>query len=256
MMSKPFQLLFEVLRTRFWARVLILTASLVASFFGLLAPYFQKEFIDAITGQKISHLPHLLPMDQPLWLIVTAFLCLLSAQAFIQLTNYLGYREALIMQRILSDRLYNKMLSLRIDTMSQRPIGEVVSIYATDIPGATVFLEQTLPTGASTVFPLLLAPVAISMVFDIPLWPTVSLMILVTAINTAMAFRQSTFFFNFKRLAAERIGLVNEWVQNIRTIRILSWLPYFENQIFSVRQNETINRIKMVTNGQIMNAIS
>ncbi len=255
-MSKPFQLLIEVIRTRLWARILILFVSLVASFFGLMAPYFQKEFIDSITGQKISHVAHLLPMDRPLWLIFAAFICLLTAQAFIQLTNYLGYREALIMQRILADRLYNKMLSLRIDTMSQLPVGEIVSIYATDIPGATVFLEQTLPTGASTVFPLLLAPFAIALVFDIPLWPTISVMILVTAINTAMAFRQSTFFFNFKKLAAERIGLVNEWVQNIRTIRILSWLPYFENQIFMVRRTETTNRIKMVTNGQIMNAIS
>ncbi len=255
-MSKPFQLLIEVIRTRLWARLLILFISLAASFFGLLAPYFQKEFIDSITGQKISHLTHLLPLDRPLWLIFTAFICLITAQALIQLTNYLGYREALIMQRILADRLYQKMLSLRIDTMSQLPVGEVVSIYATDIPGATVFLEQTLPTGASTIFPLLLAPFAIGLLFDIPLWPTVAVMVLVTAINTAMAFRQSTFFFNFKKLAAERIGLVNEWVQNIRTIRILSWLPYFENQIFEVRRTETTNRIKMVTNGQIMNAIS
>ncbi len=255
-MSKPFQLLIEVIRTRLWARLLILFVSFISSFFGLLAPYFQKEFIDSITGQKVSHLIHLLPMDRPLWIIVTAFFCLLVAQALIQLTNYLGYREALIMQRILADRLYNKMLSLRIDTMSQLPVGEVVSIYATDIPGATVFLEQTLPTGASTIFPLLLAPFAIALVFNIPLWPTISVMVLVTAINTAMAFRQSTFFFNFKKLAAERIGLVNEWVQNIRTLRILSWLPYFENKIFQVRRTETTNRIKMVTNGQIMNAIS
>ncbi len=249
-MSKPFQLLFEVIRTRFWARFLILTTSLVAAFLGLLAPYFQKEFIDTLTGQNTG------PLHHPLWLVFAAFISLLLAQGFLQLTHFLGYREALIMQRKLSDRLYNKMLSLRIDTMSQRPIGEVVSIYATDVPGATVFLEQTLPTGASTLFPLVLAPFAIALVFDIPLWPTVLMMLLVTAINTTMAFRQSSFFFNFKKLAAERIGLVNEWVQNIRTIRILSWLPYFESQIFSVRREETTNRVKMVTNGQIMNAIS
>jgi ATP-binding cassette subfamily B multidrug efflux pump len=255
-MSPPFKLLFEVIKTRFWARALILTTSLIAAFLGLFAPYFQKEFIDTITQQHSERLPHLISTAQPLWLIVAAFFSLLAAQGFIQLTNYLGYREALIMQRILADRLYNKMLSLRIDTMSQRPIGEVVSIYATDVPGATVFLEQTLPTGASTVFPLLLAPFAVAWAFGISIWPTVITMIVVTAVNTIMAFRQSTFFLNFKRLAAERIGLVNEWVQNIRTIRILSWVPYFEKQIFLVRETETENRVKMVTNGQVMNAIS
>ena len=61
-MSKPFQLLFEVIRTRFWARVLILSTSLIAAFLGLLAPYFQKEFIDTLTGQNTGALHH------PLWL--------------------------------------------------------------------------------------------------------------------------------------------------------------------------------------------
>lgn len=199
---------------------------------------------------------HLVSDDNPLLLIFLAFLCLLIAQGFLQLTNYLGYLEALRMQRRFAERLYDKMLSLRADTMSQRPIGEIVSLYATDIPGATMFLEQTLPSGATTLFPLLLAPFALSMYFDIPLWPTVSMMIFVSFVNTALAFRQSTYFFKFKILAAQRIGLVNEWIQNIRTIRILGRMSFFERQIFDVREIETENRVRMVTNGQSMNAIS
>ncbi len=57
-------------------------------------------------------------------------------------------------------------------------------------------------------------------------------------------------------MAAERIGLVSEWIQNIRTIRILGWTRHFEKNIFAKRIVETRNRVLMVTNGQVMNSIS
>ena len=244
----------EVVFTRFHARIIILLCSFAAAVFGLLGPFFQKEFIDQLTGTA-SKL-HLFTFNNPLWFIVGAFFCVLFAQAFAQLTNYLSAKEALFMQRVFAERLYNKTLNLRVDTMSHRPVGEIVSLYATDVAGATVFLDQTLPAGASTLFPLLLAPFAISVLFDIPLWPTICVMIGMTVLNTVMGFRQSRFFFRFKLLAAERIGLVNEWIQNIRTIRILGWIRHFETAIFAKREVETRNRVLMVTNGQIMNALS
>jgi len=247
-------LLRDVLFTRFHARLLIVLSSLMAAVLGLFAPYFQKVFIDEITGIKDS-LPFGISAT-PLTLIVLAFLCVLLAQAFVQITNYLGVRESVIMQAVFSERLYKQTLDLRVDTMSNRAVGEVIQIYATDIPGATVFLEQTLPFGASTLFPLILAPFAISLMYDLPLLPTLTLMITITLINTAMAFRQSRFFYLFKRLAGERIALVNEWVQNIRTIRILGWISFFEKNIFDKRRIETENRVRMVINGQIMNSMA
>ncbi len=244
----------DILFTRFHGRLLVLLCSFLAAVFGLMGPFLQKEFIDQITG--ISSATHLVPEATPLLVIFFAFLAVLFAQGFSQLTSFLGAREAIFMQRVFAERLYRKTLALRVDTMSHRALGEIVAIYATDVPGATVFLDQTLPAGASTVFPLLLAPFAISMLFDIPLWPTLATMGFIILLNTFMAFRQSKFFFNFKQLAAERVGLVNEWVQNIRTIRILGWIHHFEKGIFLKREVETVNRIKMVTNGQIMNVIS
>ncbi|MGE5085929.1 MAG: ABC transporter ATP-binding protein [Bacillota bacterium] len=244
----------EVVFTRFHARIYILLSSLIAAIFGLLGPFFQKEFIDLLTG--VQSKLHLFNINTPLWCVLAAFLCVLAAQGFSQLTNYLSTKEALHMQRVFAERLYDKTLNLRVDTMSHRPIGEIVSLYATDVQGATVFLDQTLPAGCSTIFPLILAPFAISILFDVPLWPTIGVMVGITCLNTFMAFRQSRFFFNFKQLAAERIGLVNEWIQNIRTIRILGWISYFEENIFAKREVETRNRVLMVTNGQLMNAIS
>ncbi|NUN04884.1 MAG: ABC transporter ATP-binding protein [Bdellovibrio sp.] len=244
----------EVVFTRFYARVLVLVSSLIAAVLALLGPFFQKEFIDQLTG--VESKLHFVHFTNPLGYILGAFFCVLTAQAFSQLTAYLSIREALHMQKVFAKRLYEKTLHLRVDTMAGKPVGEIVSLYATDVPGATVFLDQTLPAGCSTLFPLILAPYAISVLFDIPLWPIVFLMITIATLNTAMAFRQSRFFYRFKQLAAERIGLVNEWVQNIRTIRILGWTHHFENNIFDKRIVETTNRIGMVTNGQTMNAIS
>lgn len=251
-------LFHEVIYTRFYARVFILLCSLSSAVFGLLGPFFQKEFIDHLTHTQTAHpMITFLPVGiSPLWLILAAFICVISAQACIQLTNYLGTREALILQRIFAERLYQKTLNMRVDTMSHRPVGEIVSLYATDVQGATVFLDQTLPAGASTLFPLLLAPFAISLMFDIPVWPTVILMTFMVSLNTFMGLRQSKFFYQFKQLAAERIGLVNEWIQNIRTIRILGWTHNFEKNIFDKREVETLNRVKMVTNGQVMNSLS
>jgi ABC-type multidrug transport system fused ATPase/permease subunit len=60
----------------------------------------------------------------------------------------------------------------------------------------------------------------------------------------------------YKQLGAERIGLVNEWIQNIRTLKILGWMESYEKKIVSKREDETENRISMVTNGQAMNSIS
>ncbi|MGZ3770997.1 MAG: ATP-binding cassette domain-containing protein [Bdellovibrio sp.] len=244
----------EVLFTRIHARLLILLCSLLAAVLGLLGPFFQKEFIDQLTGVQ-SNL-HWIQFSNPLFYILGAFISVISGQAFLQFTSYLSNREALYMQRIFAQRLYEKTLHLRVDTMSGRPVGEIVSLYATDVQGATVFLDQTLPSGASTLFPLILAPFAISLIFNIPPWPTVTVIIAIVCLNSLMAFRQSRFFFRFKQLAAERIGLVNEWVQNIRTIRILGWISNFEKNIFNKREVETRNRVTMVTNGQIMNAIS
>lgn len=244
----------EVVFTRLHARFAVLFCSLLGAVLGLMGPFFQKEFIDQLTG--VESKLHFIQFDHTLTYVLGAFVCVLSAQAFAQLTNFLSVREALYMQRVFAKRLYDKTLHLRVDTMSGRPVGEIVSLYATDVQGATVFLDQTLPAGASTLFPLILAPFAISLLFDIPLWPTVLVMMAITCLNSFMALRQSKFFFMFKQLAAERIGLVNEWIQNIRTIRILSWTHHFEKNIFAKRVVETRNRVSMVTNGQVMNSIS
>jgi ATP-binding cassette subfamily B multidrug efflux pump len=246
-LSAQKSLLFQVFFSRPLWRIFILGSSFLATVFGLLAPFYQKEFVD-----------HLINNDQNniLFFLLASFGTLTLSLCFSILTNYLGYYEALVMQRALSQKLYDHALDLRTDSLSGKSVGEIVSLYATDVPGATVFLEQSLPAGASIFFPLVMAPAALYFYFDVPLWPLMLMMVLIATFSFFMAYRQSKFFFRFKRLGAERVGLVSEWIQNIRTLRILGWVRDFEKRIFKVREIETKNRIAMVTNGQTMNAVS
>ncbi|MFN7262721.1 MAG: ATP-binding cassette domain-containing protein [Pseudobdellovibrionaceae bacterium] len=259
------QLIHKILLTRWPVRLLILFTSFLAAVFGLLAPFFQKEFVDLLTDNPQS-LHSLMPdlflflfpggHPTPVMALGISFFFFVLYLTMNVTTNYLGSRESIFMQRILSQDLYDHLLKLRTDSLKGKPVGEFVSVYATDVPGATVLLEQSLPVGASILFPFVLAPLALVTLFDLPLGPTLALLALLVLLNLAMAFRQSKYFFLFKKLAADRIGLVNEWIQNIRALRILGWVTAFEKNIFQTRQIETQNRIAMVTNGQTMNAIS
>jgi ATP-binding cassette, subfamily B, multidrug efflux pump len=244
-----------VLFNRLSHRFLILGTSFVAALFGILSPYFQKGFIDHLIYNQ-SYLPDFLTFSSPLPYLFLAVTFLVLSQFLNQVTNYFGVKESLFMQKQIGQKIYDKMLSLKLDAMTKRPLGEIVSLYATDVPGATVYLDQTLPSGSSTFFPLLITPFVLVTFFDTPIFFTLVVVIGVTILNTGLAFRQSRYFFMFKMLAAERLGFVNEWIQNIRTLRILGWVEIIEQKIIAKREVETQNRIKMVTNGQMMNSIS
>ncbi len=244
-----------VLLNRLRYRLLILGTSCLAAMLGILSPYFQKGFLDQLIYSR-TYLPAFLTFSSPLYYLFLAVGFLISSQLLNQLTNYIGIKESLFMQKKIGLKIYDKVLSLKLDSMTQRPLGEIVSLYATDVAGATVYLDQTLASGSSTFFPLLITPFVLVNFFDTPVVYTLLLMAGVTLLNTYLAFRQSKYFYLFKMLAAERLGFVNEWIQNIRTLRILGWVEIIEQRIISKREIETQNRIKMVTNGQLMNSIS
>ncbi|MBC7690885.1 MAG: ABC transporter ATP-binding protein [Methylotenera sp.] len=248
-------LLKTVVLDRWTARAFILLTSLLGATFGLLSPYFQKVFVDRILGHPVLHL-ELFPGLPPLALITGAFVTLMISQAFSFTALYLGTRESILMQKKLGDQLYQHALSLRVDQLAGRTTGEIISIYATDVPGATTLLDQTLPTGAAILFPLILAPIALQLLYDIPAWSTLIFTLVVIGINTLLSKKQARYFFTFKQLAAERTGLVSEWIQNMRTLRILGWIEAFETIIRTKRVEETENRVAMVTNGQVMSSIA
>ncbi len=233
-----------ILFSRPWIRVLIVALSFFSTIAGISSPFLQRQFVDAINSEQA-----------PL-LLFYACLALAASFLFQSLTNLIGVLESQRMQSWVSNQIFKKTLELRTDGLQSRGVGEVVAYYTTDVPGATIVLDQSFPSGLSIFFPLLLTPFVLQIYFEIPWWITSNTLFVLIILNLLLAFRQSRFFYRFKNLAATRIGLVNEWIQNIRTLRILGWIEGFEKKIFQSRIIETQNRVSMVTNGQAMNSIS
>lgn len=258
MRSSAAQLLWELLFIRFWARLTMIVLAAFSASFGLLGPLFQKAFLDRLSGSpSFSWLKFAWFESIPVGgLLALSFLCLLLALALYQGVVYIGTRESIWMQRNLAQRLYDHTLKLRSESLHGKSVGEIVAVYTTDIPGATILLEQSLPQGLGIVFPLILGPWVLIQSFHIPAVHLLPVLGAMLGLNFFLAFRQSRFFFRFKRLAAERVGFVNEWIQNLRTLRILGWVHAFEERIFRVRRVETRNRLSMLNNGQTMNAVA
>lgn len=235
----------------------LLILSLLAALLGVASPYFQKIFIDTLTLTPTpQHLATWTPQVSVFSLLLLAFTSAALGHVCQATANLLGNLDAAHTQHELAQKLYDKTLSLRTSSLQGRTVGEIVSVYATDVPGATALIENTLPWGASVLFPLITAPIAVSLVYDLPLHFILSVIGATTAVNVALSRLQSGYFSRFKSLAAQRTALVNTWIQNIRTLRVLGWVEYFEGLIFSKRQEETENRVRMVTNGQIMNTLA
>ncbi|MEI7972937.1 MAG: ABC transporter ATP-binding protein [Bdellovibrio sp.] len=252
------KLLIEVLFSRPWIRVCLLALSFASSLFGLLAPLFQREFVDRLTGHPsviTGGLDWSLISSESL--VLGAFVCVLLQLLFSQWVSWLGSLEALQIQKNWSSRLYSMVLQTPVvSRFGRKSTGELVTNMTTDIPGATILLEQSIPQGMNIIFPFILTPLLLHQALNIPWLPMWSLLILVLVGNIWMAERQSIFFANFKSLASERVSLVVQWIQNIRILRILGWMTSFEERIFRKREIETKNRIQMLTNGQTMNAIA
>jgi ATP-binding cassette, subfamily B, multidrug efflux pump len=243
---------------RWWARVGILSLALASALLGVAAPVFQKIFIDQVLGtedfaaSKIGF-EFLLRMG-PVGAVLGAFTCGLLAQGLGLVGNYVCMKEGTALQRIFSEALYRKTLSIRTTSLGATTVGEVVSIYATDVAGGTAIIDQVLPMAVLILCNIIIGPIAVYLICGIPMWMTILLMAFVISMTMILAFRQSRYFARFKQLAAERTGIVNEWVQSIRLLRILGWVEDFEQKIFRKRIEETKNRVTMVTNGQFMNA--
>ncbi|MEK6628714.1 MAG: ABC transporter ATP-binding protein [Bdellovibrionota bacterium] len=221
-------------------RLLILTLSLLAAIFGLAVPYYQRIFLT-----NLSYL--------------SLFICVVLSLFYLvfnQLTLFFGQSESIHSQRKLAEVLYGHNLKLKPLTLQKNTVGEIVSLYSTDVPSVTVWLEQSLPYGLTILFPLILTPLFLYHLYGLSLSFSFGLVAVLVFLNSLIAYRQSIFFFRFKVLFADRMGLVNEWIQNIKGLKVLNWVAGFENKIIKKRIEETRNRIDMMTNGQIMNSVS
>lgn len=243
---------FEFLFCRLRYRIAIIGVGILAAMFGLAAPYFQKLFIDKLVISKELDFSS----GELIKLIGITFLASLAAQLFLTASRILCVRESVIAQRWVSQKLYNHTLRLSSRARATRTVGETVSIYAQDVAAMASLLDELMPNFVSSAIPLAVAPLAVSFFYSIPFWPVLLTTTVCIGLCLLLGILQSGFFGKVKHDADMRISVVNEWLQNIRVIRVLGWTATFEQKIFACRRKETSDRLRMVTNGSSMNSIA
>lgn len=245
-------LAWRILSSRPGFRCLIIGLACLSALCGLLGPYFQKLFVDAVLQNGGASLA----IGRLIFYISLAFLALLLSQSFGVLCKLVCSREGVIINRWLSKSLYKHGLKLSQASRRSRPTGEFVNIFAQDVAAVTMMVDELLPVAVMSFIPFVAAPIAVGAYFSLPILPLLLVSSLSLSFLLGMAYRQSGFFIAFKRLATERLAVVNEWLQNIRILRILGWTELFEEKIFDRRRIETVNRLSMVTNGSAMSAFA
>lgn len=245
-------LAWQILSARPSMRFLIIGLACLSALCGLLGPYFQKLFIDSVLEGSGSRLP----VRELVLYISLAFIALLLSQSFAVVCKLVCSREGVVINRWLSKSLYVQGLKLSQASRRSRPTGEFVNIFSQDVSAATMMVDELLPVAVMSFIPFLAAPIAVGTYFSLPPLPLLLVSSLSLGLLFGMAYRQSAYFIAFKRLATERLAVVNEWLQNIRILRILGWTELFEEKIFDRRRIETVNRLSMVTNGSAMSAFA
>jgi ATP-binding cassette, subfamily B, multidrug efflux pump len=242
--------LLKVFRFRFKGKALVIAAALAAAIFGALTPWFQKVFIDhLVSNQNIAQVSPFNHLAVAIGVFIAWQLCTFLARVA-------AAKESAHVIRLLSEDVYRKTLYLDPDVQSTKGVGEIVNLYATDVAAAAALVDEFLIQFVLAIFPLFIGPFIAWYWLNIPFFDVLGLTLLVVGVMLAFSLRQSRFFTAFKALAGERLAVVNEWLQNMRIIRILGWTEAFEERIKQKRILETANRIAMVTNGSTMNSIA
>lgn len=234
-----------VLFSRVGFRLLVLGSASVSTVFGIAAPYAQKQFTDGLIAGHAS-----------LNWMSAAFGFTAAALILTQLTTWVATRESVVAQVELSDQALNRALEGPGGLVGNRPVGESVSLFAVDVPGCGALLDQSLIMCGAIIFPFIAGPIALHTLFQIPWFASLAAISALALINITLGYRQSRYFYRYKELSAERTGLVSEWVQNLRTLRILGWIESAEKKLLEVRERETRHRMIMLVNGQLMNSVA
>ncbi len=242
---RPRSPLNTLLFSRIGFRLLVLATASVSTVFGIAAPYAQKQFTDGLIAGNTT-----------LTWMFAAFGFTAAALVLTQLTTWVATRESVIAQVDLSDHALDRALEGPGGLVGNRPVGESVSLFAVDVPGCGALLDQSLIMCGSIIFPFIAGPIALHTLFQIPWFASLAAIATLALINITLGYRQSRYFYRYKELSAERTGLVSEWVQNLRTLRILGWIESAEEKLFEVRERETRHRMIMLVNGQLMNSVA
>ncbi|WGL60949.1 ABC transporter ATP-binding protein [Pigmentibacter sp. JX0631] len=235
---------------RFRYKLIIFLLSLISSLFSLLVPFYQKELIDYLNLIREFSVNY-----QYLKYILFIFVFSFISQIFLYFAKYVALKEGSFLQTWLSNFTYAKALRIKSDADNKISVGESLSIYATDIQTSVTFIDDIFPNFISYLIPVMLAPFAIYFITGLNPLIIFSIVGGILAINITLGLKQGRLFFKNKFYSSLRIGVVSEWILNIRIIRMLGWTEGIEKKIKVYRELETLNRISMVRNAAVINSI-
>jgi ATP-binding cassette subfamily B multidrug efflux pump len=251
------------------ALVMVLGAGVLAAVFGVLAPFLQKHFIDSLwlgfsSGMAVRPAEGLVSQSDAklgeywsqLTFIVAAFLCTLFAQLCSWFIRIRSAAISVAVQKKLAQSVYEQSLYLHPHTRGEFSVGELVTYYAQDVSASGSLSEECLPNLLASFLPLVVAPIAIGMLVGTNLLLVFGVAAFGITICFGMAWRQAALFTAYKDIAQDRLGVVNEWLQNLKLLRVSGRIAEFEAKIREVRIRETQSRMDMVTNASLMNGFS
>jgi ABC-type multidrug transport system fused ATPase/permease subunit len=221
---------------------------------GVTVPYFQKMFIDGLLASEKSDVS-LVEAGVLLWIVASFGLALL-AQAGIWLIRRLAIGESVVVQSQLSRSLYQHAIRLHPHARSRYSVGELVGFYAQDVAAGGGLTEESLPNLIASILPLVVAPLSVGILLGADVWPVAFVAVGGVGVCVVLAWRQAALFVTHKEDTQDRLGVVNEWLQNIKLLRVSGRMHDFEEQIFQKRLAETNSRMAMVTNASVMNAFA
>ena len=236
-----------ILKQRPLKRLGLFSLGILSTAAALMGVFAQKSFVDNLKSNT---------SEQKLWpLLLIAALGLFLAQVLQSLCKLLFVREGTLVHRQIAERIYEQTLALRGESRFKFTVGETVSLYAQDINAVVSLFEEVLPLIAIAGVPLISFPFALMWMDDLPPGPLLATAFANLFICLFMARRQARLFGRSKAATAARVAIINEWLQNMRAVRMLGWSKKFEEKIFNERGNETDARLRQVSNGSAMNGV-
>ncbi|MEN9809105.1 MAG: hypothetical protein RLZZ488_672 [Pseudomonadota bacterium] len=228
-------------------RSFLFSLGILSTAAALAGVFAQKFFVDSLKAGQT---------DSTLWiLLLSAAFGLFTAQALQSLCKYLFVREGTLVHRAISEKIYEQTLALRGESRFKFTVGETVSLYAQDVNAVVSLFEEVLPLIANAGVPLVCFPFALMWLDDLPPLPLLVTAGLNLLICLFLARRQALLFGRSKAATAARVAVINEWLQNMRAVRMLGWSKNFEDKILTARGNETDARLRQVSNGSAMNGV-
>lgn len=234
----------------FWISVLLLGS--FGALLGVLSPYFQREFIDSMWAgrEQFGRTP------ETLWLMVWSFLSVVGAQFCTWALRVRCAKQAARVSLHVSHQVYDHALELHPRSRRRYAVGEMVALYAQDVVAFGGMLEEALPNALASLLPLIVAPLAIGLLFDVNLAACLGVAALGMGVCVLFAWRQAKLFSVYKSKSQARLAHVNEWLQNMKLLKISGRIEEFEVRIRAARESETRIRLEMVTNASLMNGVS